>query len=308
MRDKQQGVALITAVLIVALVTTIAVAMASRQQLDIRRSANIFDSDQARLAVLGGEDYGRNVLAQDGKDTQVDNLAENWAEPVQFPFENMVLGGVMEDMQGRFNLNNLLDANNAPDPKELRRFERLLRLLDLDPAIAQGVIDWIDADIEPRMESGGAEDDHYMQLVPGYRSANRRMVSASELRLVSGVTAEAYMKLAPFVTALPRLTKININTAPAAILAMLADNLTLADGETMVSARDKKGYGLVREFLDNQPLLKASNIGEDGLSVTSDYFLLNAMAQFDNARSQQYSLLERQGGVVKVIMRGQGAY
>jgi general secretion pathway protein K len=307
MRSSQQGVALITAVLIVALVTTIAVAMASRQQLDIRRSANIFDSDQAWLAALGGEDYARNVLAADGKNSSVDNLEEDWAQPVQFPFEGMVLSGVMEDMQGRFNLNNLIDSNGAVIPLEQQRFERLLTLLDLDQAIAQGVLDWLDSDINPRM-GGGAEDDFYMEQQPGYRAANRLMASASELRLVSGVTAEAYKKLAPFVVALPKRAAININTAPAEVLAMVANNLTVADGETLVTDRGKKGYGTVQEFLDH-PLLKPANINDDGLSVKSDYFLLNAMAEFDSARSQLFSLLERQqGGEVKVVMRGRGAY
>lgn len=307
MKRQQRGVALITAVLIVALVTTIAVAMASRQQLDIRRSANIFDGDQAWLAVLGGEDYARNVLAVDGKDTQVDSLDENWAQPVQFPFEGMVLGGQMEDMQGRFNLNNLLMDDGSVSAKDLQRFERLLKLLDLDVAIAQAVIDWLDADINPGM-NGGAEDDFYMEQQPGYRAANRLMASASELRLVHGVTAEAYKKLAPLVVALPKRTAININTAPAAVLAMVDDNLTIADGEAMVTERDNKGYLSVQEFIGKQPLLNGRQISEEGLIVKSDYFLLNAMSEFDNARSQQFSLLERQGGVVKVMMRGQGAY
>ena len=305
---RERGVALITAVLIVALVTTIAVAMASRQQLDIRRSGNIFDSDQALLAALGGEDYARNVLDVDGKESSVDNLDEDWAQPVQFPFEGMVLSGTVEDMQGRFNLNNLLDNKGAPDPKGLQRFERLLKLLGLDVAISQSLIDWLDANTNPNM-SGGAEDDYYMQLTPGYRAANRLMVSASELRLVNGVTADAYQKLAPFVVALPKSTAINVNTAPAEILAILDDNLTVADGEAIVTERDKKGYGTVREFLDSQSLLKGRNISEDGLSVKSDYFLLNAMADFDSARSQLFSLLARQqGGGVKVMMRGRGAY
>jgi len=243
----------------------------------------------------------------DGKESQVDNLDEDWAQPVQFPFEGIVLSGLVEDMQGRFNLNNLLNDDGSVNSQELQRFERLLRLFELDPVIAQAVLDWLDSDIDPRM-SGGAEDDFYMQLVPGYRAANRLMASASELRLVNGVTADAYKKLAPFVVALPKRTAININTAPAEILAVLADNLTVADGETLVTERDKKGYGTVRDFL-NQSLLKNRNISEDGLSVKSDYFLLNAMAEFDSARSQLFSLLARQqGGGVKVMMRGRGAY
>ena len=306
MKNRQQGVALITAVLIVALVTTIAVAMASRQQLDIRRSANVFDGDQTWLVVLGGEDYARNVLVEDGKNSSDDTLDENWAQPVQFPFEQMMLSGQVEDMQGRFNLNNLLDGSGNVDPLALLRFERLLRLFDLDTAIAQAVVDWLDKDIDSK-PNGGAEDDYYMQLQPGYRAANRLMVSASELRLVNGVTAEAYEKLAPYIVALPGSTEININTASAAVLATMADNLTLADGESLLAARDKSGFGTIAAFTQ-QDVIKVAAIGDVGLSLKSDYFLLNAMAEFDNSRSQQFSLLWRQNGIVKVIMRGQGAY
>ena len=228
MRERQQGVALITAVLIVALVTTIAVAMASRQQLDIRRSANVFDTDQAWLAVMGGEDYARNVLIEDSKNSgNSDALDENWAQPVQFPFEDMVLSGVMEDMQGRFNINNLLDSSGVPVPLELARFRNLLRLLDLDPSIADATLDWLDKDVD--VKANGAEDGYYMQQQPGYRTANHLMASTSELRLVRGMTADAYEKLAPFITVLPETTPININTASATVLAILGNNLTLAD-------------------------------------------------------------------------------
>ena len=308
MREQQQGVALITAVLIVALVTTIAVAMASRQQLDIRRSANVFDTDQAWLAVMGGEDYARNVLVEDSKNSgSTDALDENWAQPVQFPFEEMVLSGVVEDMQGRFNINSLIDSSGNPVLKQQLRFQRLLTLLALDPAIAQAVLDWLDKDINANL-NGGAEDGDYMQQTPGYRAANRLMASASELRLVSGVTAEVYEKLAPFVTALPKPTSININTASATVLAMLGDNLTLADGESLLSARDDSGFESVAKFAQ-QPVFSGSSIDDiASLDIKSDYFLLNAMTEFDHSRSQQFSLLERQNGVVKVIMRGQGAY
>ncbi len=129
-QQQQQGVALITAVLIVALVTITAVAMASRQQFDVRRSGNIFNSDQAWLAALGGEDYARNVLAVD-KDFDVDHLEETWAEPVVFPFEGMTLSGQIVDMQGRFNLNNLVE-NGEVNQKDLARFKNLLKVLDLE--------------------------------------------------------------------------------------------------------------------------------------------------------------------------------
>ncbi len=307
MREQQQGVALITAVLIVALVTTIAVAMASRQQLDIRRSANVFDTDQAWLAVMGGEDYARNVLVEDSKNSgSTDALDENWAQPVQFPFEEMVLSGVMEDMQGRFNINNLIDGNGAPVQLELVRFQRLLTLLDLDVTIADATLDWLDKDFDLK-PNGGAEDGYYMQQQPGYRTANHLMASASELRLVRGMTADAYEKLAPFIAVLPKATPININTASATVLAIVGTNLTIADGESLLSARGDSGFNSVADFTQ-QPVFGPAPITGDGLEIKSNYFLLNAMTEFDRSRSQQFSLLERQNGVVKVIMRGQGAY
>ncbi len=315
-RHRQQGVALITAILIVVLATTAAVAMATRQQLDVKRTANIFNSDQAYLAALGGEDYARNLLDTDRKDNQIDYLEEDWAQPVVFPFEDMVLGGQMEDMQGRFNLNNLLGNNDKPDAKYLAYFQRLLEVLDLDASIADAVIDWMDQNTTVH-GFNGAEDDYYMQLTPPYRAANRFMTSASELLLLADMDQEKYARLAPFVTALPRqidqqppyqLTSINVNTAPAAVLAALNAQLTLADGEDMVETRKDEQFTSKDDF-DNRSGIKGKNLTIDvSVDVVSDYFMLNASAEFDEARSQVYSLLKHEADGVRVVMRGRGAY
>ena len=314
---KQQGVALITAVLIMALVTATAVAMASKQQLDIRRSANIFNNDIAYLFVLGAEDYARNVLewdiTQDGSKT--DHTGENWAQTVSVPVEGAMLTGTLQDLQGRINLNSLLDANGETNPVMLKQFKRLLKQLDLDEAIADAVLDWIDEDIEPE-GFGGAEDDQYMLETPPYRAANNMMVSTSELMLIKGVDAEAYSKLAPFVTALPsRETKLNVNTAPAEVLATVVDSLTVADGEALVEARDEEGFDSIEAFFGHN-LMANHQIPEnqeketkDILDVKSDYFLLDAMAEFDQSIARLHSLLKRNSdGGVHVVMRSRGAY
>lgn len=308
MRTKQQrGVALITAVLIAALVTATAVAMASRQQLDIRRTANLFDTDRAYLFALGGESFARMILADDRRKNNVDGLDEFWAKEVTIPVEGAVLSGKMIDQQGLFNLNNLVLDDGKPSEPDIKRFEHLLTVLEMDVKLARAVVDWIDPDIEPQFPDG-AEDDVYMQLNPPYRAANGWIASPSELVLVHGVSYADYQKLAPFVTALSVRSKLNINTAPPELLATVVEGLTLQDGEALAEARGDQHYDKIEDFIGQAMLQNRGVIAAD-LTVGSDYFLLQAGAKFDRGQMQLYSLLSRDdNGKVKVIMRGQGVY
>ncbi len=311
---KQQGVALITAVLIVALVTAVAVAMASRQQFDIRRTANIFNSDKAYLFALGAEDYARNVLEWDittkkGDDKKIDHMEEDWARVVSVPVEGAMLTGSLQDLQGRFNVNSLIKADGKKNDLMFERFKRLLKVLELEEGIAEAVLDWLDDNPDPT-GLDGAEDDYYMLQDPPYRSAHGNMASGSELLLVKGVDYESYLVLEPFVTALPvNETAINVNTAPAEILASLSKNLTVEQGEQLVDTRDEDAFADIEAF-NEEPLLKDDKDYDAAqLSVGSEYFLLNAMAEFDQSTSKLNSLLERdKDGKVKVIMRSRGVY
>lgn len=312
MRRRQQGVALITAVLIVALVTAAAVAMAARQQVDIRRSSNILNNDQAYLFALGAEDYARNVLEWDGDRTKgnpdVDHLGEAWAQTVSVPVEGAMLNGSVQDLQGRFNLNALVDANGQQNPVMAARFRKLLELLGLNVDIAEAVVDWIDADDNPRPGFGGAEDDFYMLQEPPYRAANTLMASASELRLIRGVDDEAYQKLAPFVTALPDPgARINVNTAPAEVLAALEQNLTLQIGKDLVEAREADEFATIAEFTGHN-LLANHQIDPNMVDVKSSFFRVDAVAEFDQTVARLHSLLKRDGGKVEVLMRSRGAF
>jgi general secretion pathway protein K len=313
MKCQQQGVALITAVLIVALVTAVSVAMASRQQVDIRRSANIFSNDQAYLFTLGAEDYARNVLEWDadpakGGNPDVDHPGENWAKEVVVPVEGAMLKGSVQDMQGRFNLNALVKKNGQEEnPVMVARFKRLLKLLGLDQGIADAVVDWIDVDNNPRPGFGGAEEEYYMLQDPPYRAANGPMVSSSELLLIKGVDDEAYRKLAPFVATLPDAeTAINVNTAPPEVLATLGDNMTVEMGKDLVEARPESGFDNISQQFS--PLINDPTYKEDFLGVKSSYFLVDAVAEFDKSTARLHSLLAREDGKVRVMMRSRGAY
>ena len=147
------------AMLITAVAAIAAAAMASRQHLDIRRSANLMANDQAYLFALGVESWATQVLARDAGGGQVDHLQEDWAVVLPpITVEGAVLTGHIEDMQGRYNLNNLVDKGTV-SANDLQNFQRLLQALDIDPVLAQAVADWIDTDVQPEFPDG-AEFTH----------------------------------------------------------------------------------------------------------------------------------------------------
>lgn len=305
--SRQTGVALITALLITAIATIAAAAMASRQQLDIRRTANVLEFDQAYLFALGAESWARVTLGRDRRDNQIDHLGENWAAilpPAEV--EGGVIAGRIEDSQGRFNLNNLINDEGAASEEDVRRFELLLRALGLDDALSAPVVDWMDRDVDPRFPDG-AEDDYYLDQQPGYRTSNSPMTSPSELLLVRGFTPEAYEKLAPHVQALPARTTINVNTATVPVLRSLAEDLTASEAEQLVEDRGNEGYQSVEDFLAH-PVLEDRQQAINGIGVASDYFIATAHTQFGRHTTSLHSLLARGAdGRVQVVMRSQGA-
>ncbi len=325
----QKGIALITAVLITALVAILAVTMISEQQLDIRRTGNILDRAQAWQYALGMETIARLALRKDAENNKSDHRMEEWNKPVQFPApegaEGDMIGGRIEDLQGRFNLNNLVDGKGNIDVQQLQQFRRLLVLLDLPPGLADRVADWIDAGSMPH-GLDGAEDDEYTRLEPSYRTANSYLVSPSELLLI--LSAEEYRKLADFVAVLParKKTKINVNTAPKEVLASL-EHVSSAEIDELLRQREqlekqnKRGFDKIDEVLD-LPAFQAlksqhrdfENYFKRCCGVTSRFFLVTVFAQFDKGEVTMRSVVERIASKdkkrfeVKTVLRTQGDY
>jgi len=299
-------VALITAVLITAAIAIAAVAMASQQALDVRRTANIIDGDRSYVFALGVESWAMQILMRDRRDNKIDNLNEDWALKLPpLTVEGATVSGHIEDMQGRFNLNNLMKDDKA-SPLDMQRFQRLLTILGLDPGLADAVVDWIDPDGDVTQPTG-AEDSQYMRADVPYRAANMPFTSPSELLLVQGFTADVYRTLEPYVSALPVRTAINVNTASKELLMALADNITEEDAQQLIDGRGEEGYASVDVFLQDKALA-GRGVNKEGLSVATDYFLLDAATKFGRAQTHLYTLLARSDNSVSVVYRGQGAF
>ena len=319
--QRQRGAALIIALVIVAIAIILTTQLVWKTHLDQRRVENQLYGGQAIAYALGAEDWAREILMRD--EAAIDHLGEDWAaRDAHFPIEGGTLVGNITDLQGRFNLNNLVDDAQLGEEDEVRgeQLEALRNLLATHGAketIADAVLDWQDPGIEPS-GMGGMEDSAYSRQVPAYVTPNGPLFSASELRAIGDITAEEYNAVRDLVTALPKDgapengTTINVNTAPATVLQATAEGLGEADTTMILEFRQQGG---IKDLAELESLLGPSATGEprfpaERFSVTSNWFLLTVRAQIGSSSVTMYSVLRRDPelGVVETVARTLGTY
>ena len=302
--SRQRGVAILTAMLVVALGTMIAVNLMWKASLDLRRTTSALAADQGLMYLQGAEAWAGDILRQDQVDSiESDHLGEIWAaELPPMPVDGGVISGRVEDLQGRFNLNNLVTSQGEEDEIARRQFERLLEMLELDPSLAGVAVDWLDPDAETKFPFG-AEDDVYSGFDPPYRASNTVITSPSELMAMSGFELDSYRLLLPYVTALPSGTTLNVNTASDVLLASLSDDIDLSRGAALIEERGGADF----------PDISASFEGDvepevlQRIDGVSQYFLLTASVAIGTNQFTMYSVLQRDNsGIVRAIFRSLG--
>jgi general secretion pathway protein K len=302
-RRRSRGVALITALLIMALVTALTYGLEWDNALDLRRTVVMLNRDQALQVALGAENLVEGLLRQDLQDSETDHLGEFWAGDLPgFPIDGGEVFGVIEDLQGRFNINNLIGDNGEVDQPSLEQFQRLLVALGIDPRYAGIAADWLDANQDP-MFPDGAEDSIYTGFVPPYRTANMPLSTPTELAALEGMDKASLDTLLPHITALPGRTAVNVNTATGPVLQSLDENLAAADVERLLAERAEAGFADVAASFASLVTPDVLNQLED----TSNYFQLKVVVRIDTVRITYFSLLERgPRGDVTPILRALG--
>ena len=305
---RQRGVALITAMLIFALVGSLVVDLAWEHALDTRRTMTQLFRDEATQAALGAESWMSIALTEDAANTQEDHLGEFWAQelpalPIESSTVQGTIQGALEDLQGRFNVNSLVDSNGNPVTEYVEQFERLLIALDLDPRFARLTVDWIDPD-QLETPPDGAEDITYSGYVPTYLTANRYLSSASELAALDGMEPAAFAVLAPHIVALPPdADTINVNTATWAVLQSLDPSLDAGQVELWLEERAEAGFvdyqGAFQPFVSDPVILQR-------LVNSSEYFQLKVVVQIATVRVHYNSVLFRRPGSTVPILRSYG--
>lgn len=312
---KQRGVALITAVLIVALATILAVNVGFNGFMDQRRSATRYALDQGFQVAVGAEAWAADTLRRDGMQSrEQDDFTEEWATPIPpIPIEGGEVAGYLEDMQGRFNLNSLVmrEGNQlVPNPRAVQRLERLLEILELETKWAGIIADWIDSDGQAGFPDG-AEDSVYTSQPLPYRTAEMPITRSSELLALSEFGLDRYQKLEPYVTALPIGTPINLCTASPEVLDSLVEGkrqFTLGRDNVM-DLRKERCHPTVQEFQsalsneERQELIDGKVVGQ-----TSAYFRSTVWVTIGTTQFTLYSLLYRtdRTNLVRPILRSFG--
>ena len=342
LKPKQQGVALIIVLLIVALVSVLATEMGGRLQLQIKRASNIKENNQAYWYAMGAEQYARKSIKQlMDNDGDVIHLEQPWNEEFVFPIEGGGIQAQLVDMQSCFNLNvlktpdsstnslrtntpvangnvrngnNNVPVNNGSQlPESVAAFERLLQSSELKipsfniEIVRDSLIDWLDQDNRPT--GRGAEDSEYESRPFPYVAANNFMVHKSELRMVNGVEVPWLRELLKLVCVLPNdsLFSINVNTVSeenAAVIAAAA-RLSLADASSVLANRGSNGFQTTADFL-NEPSIQAANLNAEEktwFNVTTTHFILHTKTRYNDATFAMQTLFKVDSSKNVIVIR-----
>ncbi|MFT2092229.1 type II secretion system minor pseudopilin GspK [Paraglaciecola sp. 2405UD69-4] len=335
---KQKGVALIIVLMIVAIVSVLATEMGSRLQLQIKRSSNIKDNNQAYWYAMSAEQYARKSIKDLAEqDRDLIYLDQAWNQDFVFPIDGGGIEAKLVDLQSCFNLNALRDpggtSNNSSDsdsdqttdatvqgnsstalPDRVVAFQRLLELVDGDiptynvETVRDSLVDWLDDD--DQSSQLGAEDGEYESLQFPYLPANNFLAHKSELRLIHGMEVKWLEKLFELVCVIPSdsLFVINVNTVTeenAAVIAA-ATGLSLADAQSVLSNRGPEGFQEVTDFLAEPSItaLSLSDEQEKWFDVTTSYFMLDIRTKYNDATFAMQSVLKiNEDNSVSVVSR-----
>ncbi|MGD9812095.1 MAG: type II secretion system minor pseudopilin GspK [Sphingobium sp.] len=322
LHEGERGAALLTVLLLVAVMAVVTAAALERLTLATRLAANVSAADQARAyadsaSLLVEQRLGDLVAAQPGKVT----LEGDWlgrAQPLAVPGGSATV--TPYDGGNCFNLNSLVAGQDAEHltqrPVALSQFVALMQYLGVPSAKASAIsaaaADWIDSDGVPL--PGGAEDETYLSRKPAYRAANRTMQDASELRAVAGMTPALYNLLAPWICALPTtdLSPINVNTllpAQAPLFAMLVPGkLSVEMARAMLAARPANGYDSTVAFWAAPALRGLTPPAEVAQQVrlTTRWFRAETSVVLGGTEIRQVALYDAQARPVRQVRRFDG--
>jgi general secretion pathway protein K len=332
----QRGVAILTALILVAIAAIVATAILWQSELAWRRGTAVYTVAES-LALAQLAEAGAARILRDNRSRNPQFVAPNqdWARPYG-PLESdagpvsAVLEASIEDQAGKFNLNSVVLSSAAAAPQgpgappvptgtptlpgaiggplvenqtAVEQFEALLASLNIDTSYAARLVDWIDTDDQPTFPSG-AEDSYYMAQQPPHRVPNMPLTSISEL-LAMGMDRASYDRLAPFVTALPPNTKLNICTAPGEVLDAISGQRSYSlDPKGLIAQRQQFNCYPDRAAFLAGVAANWKNYVPAHIDTRSSWFRLRAWITIGTTRFTLYSLINQdQSGQIRPILR-----
>lgn len=288
---KYRGSALLTALFIMTLVAIVATAISGKIQSTIYRTRLIIEHDQLYFAAQAVNFWAMSELNQKKlrfTHSTPDGLVAPYPNTMKQLITGIEITGGLYDLQSRVNLNNLNNkkyilnfinfiSQNAPDIAASER-----------APIALALLDWI----SPYNLGTGTDQylSYYLKQKPPYHTAHQLFASTSELRLIQGITAKAYLNLMPYTVALPEPTPLNINTASKEALMSLSNIMDEPRAQQIIEARGQKGF---KQMTKINELLQKFNIAQDQITLESKYYLAVARTHSSSQNLTLFFLLKR---------------
>jgi general secretion pathway protein K len=299
-RRTQRGAALLVAMIILTLVSTLAAGMIWQQWRALQVESAERARSQAAWIVTGALDWGRLILRED-RTAQVDHLGEVWATPLAEARlstflavdrehntdsgPEAFLSGSIRDAQSRYNLRNLVVQGKLVEAEVA-----VLRRLCESAAVSPEMADLIAAGLLRAWADGGGDDS-------GTPLRPRTVAHLAWL----GVDAASVQRLTPFVELLPVATPLNVNTASRDVLAAVIDGLDAGSAERMVQARQRHYFESIAKARAHIP--EGSKIDSQHISVSSRYFEISGRLRLEGRVLEERALVERRGREVVQILR-----
>ena len=305
-RQGTRGAALLTAMILVTVVATLASGMLWQQWRALQVEAAERTQTQAQWLLQGAMDWSRMILREDARSGGTDHLNEPWAAPLAEArlstflaadrqmsegMPDAFLSGRIEDAQSRYNLRNLVQQGKV-SPPELQTLTRLCEYLGLGGDVAQRLalaLRRATPGGATETETGSVENGAALPLMPP---------SADELGWL-GLSEPVVRTLRPYVVLLPRETPVNLNTAPKEVIAAVLPGTDLAGAQRLVQARLREPLRSpddAKRVLGERALTDARRV-----SVNSSFFVVSGVLRLDALVIAQRSLIERQGREVRLL-------
>jgi general secretion pathway protein K len=289
--NTSRGSALLSALFLMTLIAIAATAMSTRLQIDIYRTRRMIESDKMQLAGEAIIFWAMDRLLDPA--LQVRSLNDsgkilNYPGSLQDIYPDMKLTGSVYDLQARFNINNLQSPLFAPMFLKLLGNNMAKVEMNVLKSISRATLHWVNA-----YQPGRGMDDlmtYYSQQTPSYYPGFQSMQSVTEFRLVAGVSAAGYESIRPYITALPTLTQINLNTASPKILQTLGNGLSDAKLNELLAFRSAKGVFDEKDF---PHIISQFHIPASQLSIQSQYFLCIGTVKSTDLKLDYYVTFQR---------------
>jgi general secretion pathway protein K len=298
-RSDERGIALLLTLLVLTFMVALILEFDAEARREYRDAAAFRDNFKASVLARAAVQAARGVLQQDFlKDKQsgetFDAPTDLWAFPItNYPIGDGMLNAKIEDERGKLNLNDLAVSGDPIIKKaKVGRVKRLFELVQINPDLADAIVDWVDTDDQP--EPSGAESIYYQSLRPPYRAANAPLQTYLELRLIKGMTPEILAKLSKLVTVYPLegQSKVNLNTADPLVIQSLDPGITQSVAADIIQSRPYKTIqelDRVSSFEDIGKVLRTQNLYD----IKSDLFLARMIVRVNEMTRNATVVLRR---------------